>query len=153
MQTKMLIQAHMNMQSISFCDELNGKPTTIKRVVVYASSISQQEVCKYFLASISREIDLEFGEIEPCICYFESQELMRTKDCRIDNYWIDGSIYLMTDKNKNEFSLIVLGDGLGKNILSNMIKEQEQLAHVDQLENCWIKRQGNELSMIRPIEY
>lgn len=141
-----LIKFHMNSQRVFFNDGANG--TLIRRTIVYASSISQQDIYNYFLLSISRKVSLEFSDIESCICYFKPQELTKYAEGRIDAYWVDGEIHLMTDKNKDNYELLVLSSDLEKQIVFNTLKEQKDLIYANTLEDCWIKRKGIEYDFI-----
>lgn len=139
-----IIQSNMNMQTISFYDK--RKDELIKRTIVYSNSIPQQEIYEYFLISISRKVALEFGEIEPCVCYFELHELIKNNDCRIDYYWMDAGIYLTNKEQKNK-------EEESKNkpelfILTTNLEDEKQINFVNRLGNCWIKRQGNEYETI-----
>ncbi len=132
----------MNKQTVSFKNTPDS--SVITRTIVYLPTISQQEIIQYFLSSISRDCSVEVGEIESCICYFESQELTTQIECHIDKHWIDGTIHLMLNKNTQKEELIVLSTYLDEKERVGDLKEQDQLIYVNTLEDCWIKRKGSE---------
>lgn len=73
METGELIKAYINKNTVAFNDIKDS--TLITRNVVYSFSIHQKEMCEYFLTSISQNYELTVSHSEPCICYFDSQEL------------------------------------------------------------------------------
>jgi hypothetical protein len=147
-----LVKTYMNIENLSFYDKSSDKH--IKRTIVYPNSIPQDNIHKYFLKSISQEINLEINnDIENCICYFDYRELKihkETQKNKIDNYWIDGEIHLMIHENEDfdKYKLIVLSTNLDKQEVFNKLKEKKKLIYLNTLEDCWIKRKGNEYETI-----
>lgn len=143
-----LFEFHMNSQIVSFIDDRDG--TFIKRTIIYSPTISQRDIYNYFLLSISRKVRLTFSEIESCICLFKPQELTKYTEGRIDNYWMDGVVYLMTDKNKheNKYTLLVLPSDLENHNIFNTLRRQKGFICSDIIDNCWIKRQGIEYDVM-----
>lgn len=136
-------------REVNFYDKKNN--FSYMREIVYPIKLSETDLKKYFVDSLSREIyNLKFLQPNKCLVFCKNKDTIKGKSIgSIEKYWITGEIMAVNFvvNNQVKYCEFAVDIALNKKIIYSRIKDFlyckyrcQHITFYETINECWIKR-------------